>query len=181
MKFQETPLDGAYVIELEPFHDDRGFFARGWCQREFTAHGLNGNVSQVNLSYNKSKGTMRGMHYQVPPHAETKLVRCVRGALYDVIIDLRSESATFGRTFGVELNCENRKMLYVPERFAHGFITLQDDTEAIYQASEFYAPGSERGIRFDDPLFKIDWPVEIEVISDKDKSWANFDPSEAPA
>lgn len=174
MKFSETKLPGAYVIELEPRHDDRGFFARGWCQQEFKEAGLVDRVCQVNVSFNDVAGTLRGMHYQIPPHAETKLIRCIRGALYDVIIDLRANSATRGQWFGVELSADNRKMLYVPEQFAHGFITLVDNTEATYQVSEFYAPGSERGIRYDDPHFKIDWPVDPKVISEKDQTWDEF-------
>ena len=175
MKFIETPLAGAYVVELEPFHDDRGFFARGWCQKEFEAAGLIAEIRQANISSNKLAGTMRGMHYQVPPHGETKLVRCVRGSLYDVIIDIREGSETFGKWFGIELTAENNKMLYVPEQFAHGFITLEDNTEATYQVTEFYTPGSERGIRYNDPAFKIEWPTDVKVISDKDQAWDDFD------
>lgn len=175
MKFIDTPLAGAYVIELEPFCDDRGFFARGWCQKEFEAAGLVARICQVNVSSNKLAGTLRGMHYQIPPHGETKLVRCVRGALYDVIIDMREGSDTFGKWFGVELTEDNNKMLYVPEQFAHGFITLVDNTEATYQVSEFYTPGSERGIRYNDPAFKIDWPMDAKVISEKDVAWGDFD------
>ncbi|MCA9217712.1 MAG: dTDP-4-dehydrorhamnose 3,5-epimerase [Planctomycetales bacterium] len=174
MKFTETPLPGAYVVELEPFHDDRGFFARGWCQNEFEAAGLKSTIRQANISSNKLAGTMRGMHYQAPPHGETKLVRCVRGALYDVIIDVREGSKTFGQWFGIELTAENDKMLYIPEQFAHGFITLVDNTEVTYLVTEFYTPGSERGIRYDDPAFNIEWPLEVRVISDKDKSWDDF-------
>jgi dTDP-4-dehydrorhamnose 3,5-epimerase len=174
MKFSETDLPGAFVIELEPFHDDRGFFARGWCQSEFEKAGLVNKVCQVNVSFNKVAGTLRGMHYQIPPHCETKLIRCVRGALYDVIIDLRAGSTTHGQWFGIELSAENRKMLYVPEQFAHGFITLADETEATYQVSEFYTPGSERGIRYDDPRFAIEWPAAVKVISEKDQNWDDF-------
>ncbi len=174
MLFTETQLTGAYIIEIEKLKDNRGFFARSWCQNEFEKHGLNARIVQANVSYNKKKGTMRGMHYQKAPYEETKLVRCTRGAIYDVIIDLRPTSPTFTQWIGVELTAGNYKMLFVPENFAHGFQTLTDDSEVIYQVSQFYTPGSESGIRWDDPAFKINWPVEIQVISDKDKSWSNY-------
>ena len=174
MIFTETSLQGAYVVELEPFQDERGFFARAWCQREFREHGLTPVVVQANLSYNKKKSTLRGMHYQVEPYGEAKMVRCVRGRIYDVIIDLRPESPTYRQWFGVELTAENHKMLYVPENFAHGFQTLENDTEVLYQVSQFYTPGAERGIRYDDPAFNIKWPLDVAVISEKDRSWADF-------
>ena len=177
MIFTETPLRGAFVIELEKRGDDRGFFARAFCEREFAEQGLVTRFCQVNNSLSAQKGTLRGMHYQLAPKAETKLVRCVRGALYDSILDLREGSATFGESFGTELSADNRKMLYVPKGFAHGFVTLQDDTEAFYFVDEFYAPEYERGVRFDDPAFSIAWPVEPEVISDKDKAHRDFDRS----
>ncbi len=174
MKFVKTPLVDAFVIELEPMRDDRGFFARGWCTREFEERGLVSKIVQANVSYNKSTGTLRGMHYQVAPYEEAKLVRCTRGALYDVIIDLRPESATYGQWYGAELSAENRKMLYVPPGFAHGYQTLEDGTEAFYQVSEFYAPGAEQGIRYNDPKFAVEWPQAVQVISEKDASWPNY-------
>ena len=174
MIFTETKLKGAYVIEIEKLKDNRGFFARAWCQNEFKAHGLTSRVVQVNVSSNKKKGTLRGMHYQLSPYEETKLIRCTRGAIYDVIIDLRPSSPTYAQWIGVELTEENYKMLYVPENFAHGFQTLEDDTEVTYQVSQFYMPGSESGIRWNDPAFSIDWPIQVQVISDKDKSWPDY-------
>lgn len=177
MKFFETPLAGAYVIELEKIGDERGFFARAFCQREFAKHDLAREIVQVNNSLAERKGTLRGMHYQLAPKAETKMVRCIRGTLYDVILDLRSGSPTFGKHFGVELSAENRKMLYVPKGFAHGFVTLVDGTEAFYFVDEYYAPEQERGIRWNDPHFGIAWPIEPVVLSEKDKSHRNFDPS----
>jgi dTDP-4-dehydrorhamnose 3,5-epimerase len=176
MIFTETPLSGAYVIELEKRSDDRGFFARVFCEREFADHGLSTRFVQVNNSLARQKGTLRGMHYQLPPSAESKLVRCVRGSFHDVIIDLREESPSFGRHFEIELSAENRTMLYVPKGFAHGFITLERDTEAFYFADEFYAPERERGIRWNDPRFGIEWPLEPAVISEKDRSHPGFDP-----
>lgn len=176
MRFTETELSGAYIIDVEPHRDERGFFARGWCQREFEEAGLVARVVQVNISTNERAGTLRGMHYQLQPHAETKLVRCTKGALFDVIIDLRPDSPTFMQWTGVELSAGNYRMLYVPEDFAHGFITLEDGTEATYQVSEFYTPGAERGIRYDDPAFGIEWPRAVDVISDKDRAWPDFDP-----
>jgi len=173
--FTEIKLKGAYIVDLEKREDERGFFARGWCQNEFEAHGLAPRVVQANISYNKKRGTLRGMHYQLAPYEETKLVRCTRGALYDVIVDLRPTSPSYKQWFGVELSAENYKMLYVPEGFAHGFITLQDETEATYQVSQFYTPGSERGLRYNDPAFGIEWPVEVRVISEKDKSWPDYE------
>lgn len=174
MKFTETKLPGAYVIELEPFTDHRGFFARSWCHNEFEAQGLTTRVAQANISFNHKKGTLRGMHYQLPPHGEVKIIRCTRGALYDVIIDLRADSPTYKQWFGIELTADNHKMFYVPENFAHGFITLEDNTEATYQVSEFYTPGAERGLRWNDPVFDITWPTAVTVISDKDANWADF-------
>lgn len=174
MIFEQTALEGAVVIRLERYEDDRGFFARSWCQREFAAHGLADRVVQVNTSYNRRRGTLRGMHWQEFPHAETKLIRCTRGALYDVIIDLRPDSPTHRRWVGVELSADNHDMLYVPEGFAHGFQTLSDDTEAIYQVSQYYTPGAERGACYDDPAFGIDWPLPVTSISDKDKAWPDY-------
>lgn len=174
MKFVPTPLQGAHVIEVEPREDERGFFARAWCQREMAEHGLDPKVVQCNLSFNHTLGTVRGMHYQVAPHQESKLVRCLRGSIFDVVIDLRPESTTFAHWFGVELSAANRKMLFIPVGFAHGYQTLQDDTEVFYQVSEFYQPGSEAGIRWDDPAFAIEWPVEATLISDKDRAHPDF-------
>jgi dTDP-4-dehydrorhamnose 3,5-epimerase len=176
MIFTETKLPGAYLIDVEKRGDHRGFFARAWCQQEFEEHDLVPRVVQANISFNKRKGTLRGMHYQVAPYAETKLVRCVRGALYDVIIDLRPDSPTYMQWLGVELTDENYRMLYVPEGFAHGFQTLMDNTEATYQVSQFYTPGAEGGVRYDDPAFGIEWPIDVQVISDKDGSWPNYSP-----
>jgi dTDP-4-dehydrorhamnose 3,5-epimerase len=172
--FHETDLKGAYVIEIEKLKDHRGFFARSWCQKEFEKHNLVSQAKQANVSYNKKKGTLRGMHYQLAPYEETKIVRCTRGAIYDVIIDLRPASSTYTQWIGVELSAESYEMLYVPENFGHGFQTLKDDTEVIYQVSQFYTPGSERGIRWDDPAFGIDWPLAVQVISDKDNSWPDY-------
>jgi dTDP-4-dehydrorhamnose 3,5-epimerase len=176
MIFTETPLPGAHIIELERRSDERGFFARVFCQREFADHGLASHFVQVNNSLAREKGTLRGMHYQLPPSAETKVVRCIRGSLYDVIIDLRGESPSFSQHFGIELSAENRKMLYVPKGLAHGFITLEADTETFYFADEFYAPERERGIRWNDRRFGIEWPLEPAVISEKDRCHPDFDP-----
>lgn len=180
MIFTPTRLRGAVVIEPERREDDRGFFARVYCEREFREHGLTPNVSQTNISWNPRRGTLRGMHYQLPPHAEAKLVRCTRGAIFDVIVDLRPGSPTHREWVGVELNEDNRRMLFVPEGFAHGFVTLRDDTEITYQVSEFYTPGAERGLRWDDPGLGIEWPIEPLVVSDKDRGWELLDAG-APA
>ncbi len=176
MVFKETPLIGAFVVDLEEHRDDRGSFARAFCRREFEEHGLDGTVVQANLSVNRHAGTVRGMHYQVPPATETKFVRCLRGAIHDVIIDLRPESGTYGQHFGIELSAENRTALYVPRMFAHGFQTLVDDSEVMYLVGEFHAPGAERGVRHDDPAFGIAWPLPVAVISDKDAAWESFEP-----
>jgi len=176
LKFLPTPLPGAYLIELERRGDDRGFFARLFCEREFGAAGLETSFVQVNNSLSARRGTLRGMHYQLPPAAEVKLVRCVRGALQDVIIDLRPNSPTFGRWFGAELTAENRTMMYVPRGFAHGFITLADDAEAFYLVSAFYAPERERGVRFDDPRFGVQWRIAPTEVSPKDRVWPDYDP-----
>jgi dTDP-4-dehydrorhamnose 3,5-epimerase len=171
VKFHRAELDGAYIIELEKLEDDRGFFARTWCQKELEDHGLAAQIAQANVSFNTKAGTLRGLHYQVAPYKETKLIRCTRGALYDVIIDLRRGSTTYKQWMGIELTAENYKMLYVPAQFAHGFVTLDNNTEATYFMSEFYAPGAERGLRWNDPAFGITWPRPAEVISEKDASW----------
>ena len=175
MKFTETKLKGAYIIEIEPITDERGFFARSWCQKEFTEFGLNANLVQCNISFNPKKGTLRGMHYQTKPYEEAKLVRCTMGAIYDVIIDLRPDSPTFKQWVAVELTAENRKMLYIPEGMAHGFQTLVDSTEVFYQMSEFYHSESATGLRWDDPVFGIEWKKQQNlIISDKDLSYPLF-------
>ena len=174
MIFTETPLTGAFLIDLELHRDERGFFTRTFCRREFEKRGLNANVVQCNLSSNAKAGTLRGMHFQKPPAAEAKLVRCVRGALYDVIVDLRPESSTYRANFGVELSADNRRALFIPENFAHGFLTLADNTEIEYQMSEFYQPGSAAGFRYDDPNFDLSWPREIEIISQQDLDWPRY-------
>jgi dTDP-4-dehydrorhamnose 3,5-epimerase len=171
MIFKETELKGVYLIELEKIPDERGFFARSYCEKEFLNHGISFNPVQANLSYNKNSNTLRGMHYQESPYEEAKLVRCVRGAIFDVIVDLRNGSSTKNKWVGVELNQENRKSLYVPKGFAHGFLTLEPNTEVCYLMSDFYVPGKGRGIRWDDPFYDIQWPSQVCVISDKDKAW----------
>ena len=174
MIFTETNLKSSFLIELEPRADERGFFARTWCQREFEAHGLQTRWVQCNISFNQKKGTLRGMHYQVAPYAEAKLVSCTRGAIYDVIIDLRCDSPTFKQWLGVKLTAANRQMLFIPEGFAHGFQTLEDDTEVFYQMSEFYAPDYAKGVRWDDPAFGISWPADERIISRRDQSYPDF-------
>jgi dTDP-4-dehydrorhamnose 3,5-epimerase len=176
MKFIETELKGAFLIDPEPLEDERGFFARTWCRKEFEQHGLNPDWVQCNISYNKRKGTLRGMHYQVAPYAEAKLVRCTMGAIYDVIIDLRPDSKTYRQWISAELSAENRKMIYMPQGFAHGFQTLLDNTEVFYQMSEFYAPGYARAIRWNDPQVKIRWPEAERTISEKDQKIEDFVP-----
>jgi len=172
MRFIETKLKGAYVIEIEPISDDRGFFARSWCQHEFCDRGLNANLVQSNISFNVKKGTLRGMHYQTKPHEEAKLVRCTMGAIYDVIIDIRLDSSTFKAWVAVELSAINRKMIYIPEGFAHGFQTLKDDTEVFYQMSEFYHPESSKGIIWNDPELGIEWILTKDlIISLKDRQY----------
>ena len=171
MKFIETGLKGAFILELEPRSDDRGFFARAFCQRELKAHGLNPAIAQCNLAFTKTKGTVRGLHYQTPPATEAKLFRCIRGRNFHVIVDMRPESETYLQYVGVELSPDNHRALYVPELFAHGYQTQEDQSEALYQVSEFYSPGHERGLRYDDPKLSIDWPIPASVVSDKDRSW----------
>ena len=177
MIFTETPVEGAYLIELEKRGDERGFFARAFCKNEFDALGLETEFVQINNSLSAAKGTLRGMHYQLPPAAEVKVVRCVAGALWDVVLDLRPDSPSYGRWFGAELSARNRRMMYAPRGIAHGFVTLADDTEAFYLVSAFYAPELERGVRWNDPRFAIEWPVKPSVISDKDRDRADFDPA----
>lgn len=176
LNFFATKLEGAFIIEPERLEDDRGFFARTWCEREFAAHGLEPRCVQCSISFNQKKSTLRGLHYQVAPSEEAKLVRCTRGALYDVIVDLRSDSKTFGQWFSAELTAENRQMIFIPKSFAHGFLTLQDDTEVFYQMSAFYAPEYVRGLRWNDPAFGISWPAEVRVISERDRNYPNFVP-----
>ncbi len=174
MIFTETSLQGAYLLEIKKLEDERGFFGRSWCKNEMEAHGLNGNVVQANTSLSLHRGTLRGMHFQKHPYEETKLIRVTRGSIFDVIIDLRPASPTFKKWFGVELNEGNYKMLYVPEGFAHGFLSLRDNTEVTYLVTQFYTPGAEGGIRYDDPAFGIEWPERVRVISSKDKDHPDF-------
>lgn len=174
MIFTETRLKGVFLIEPELAEDDRGFFARIFCCREFEAHGLNPNLRQCNISFNKKKGTLRGMHFQAKPREEAKLVRCTNGVIFDVVIDLRPESDTFKQWFGVNLSAENRTMLYAPEGFAHGFLTLQDESEVFYQMSEFHHPECAQGARWDDPSFRVEWPLIPKVISEKDRAYRDF-------
>jgi len=177
MLFVGTKLEGAFVVEPEPRKDERGFFARIWCQREFQEHGLVANVVQSNLSYSRKAGTLRGMHYQVAPDEETKLIRCTKGAIYDVIIDLRPTSPTYMQWEAFELTADNYKMLYVPKGFANGFQTLEDNVEILYHVSQFYSPMSERGVRWNDPQFGIKWPdVPLRTISEKDRNWPDYVP-----
>lgn len=178
MIFTETELSGAYLVDVEIQEDERGFFARAWSRDDFSAHGLSTEISQCSVSYNHRAGTLRGMHFQSDPHAEVKLVRCARGAIYDVIVDLRRDSPTFMRWLAVELTEQNRRMLYVPEGFAHGFQTLLDGTELFYQISQRYVPEAARGVRWDDPAFGIEWPpVARRIISRRDQEWPDFVPA----
>lgn len=175
MIFTETPLRGAYLVELEPRNDERGFFARSWCEREFAERGLNPSLKQCNISFNKKRGTLRGLHYQRTPYQEAKLVRCTRGAIFDVIVDLRPNSPTFKQYFSIELSPDNGKMLYIPEEFAHGFQTLEDNTEIFYQMSTFYVPDAACGLRWNDPAFNIAWPaVDFRIISERDETYPDF-------
>ncbi len=179
MKFTETQLAGAYVIDIERREDERGFFARAFCQNEFAAHGLKPVIAQANLAYNKVKGTLRGMHFQYPPAAETKVVRCTRGAILDIIVDLRPDSATYLQHIAVELSADNYRALYVPERFAHGYQVLEDGTETSYQVGEFYTPGAEGGLNYLDPRLGLKWPLPVASISPKDAVWAMLDEVES--
>ncbi len=179
MRLTETDIQGAFIVDLEPHRDERGFFARSFCQHEFEDRGLSPVVAQCNVSFNAQAGTLRGMHYQLPPSAEAKLVRCTSGGIYDAIVDVRPSSPTYLETVGVELTAENRSALYVPEGCAHGFQTLTDDTEVFYQMSEFYAPGLARGFRYDDPRFAIAWPLEPSCVSENDLALAPYDPERA--
>ena len=174
MQFHHTRLAGVVEISLDTMTDERGFFARSWCQQEFRARGLNSNLAQCNISFNIHKGTLRGMHYQVPAFPEAKLVRCTKGAIYDVVVDLRPGSSTFTQWIGVRLSAADHSMVYVPEGCAHGFLTLEDEAEIFYQMSEFFHPESARGVRWNDPQFKIEWPGEVKVISERDCSYPDF-------
>jgi dTDP-4-dehydrorhamnose 3,5-epimerase len=174
MQFVATGLSGAFEIRPELLHDERGFFARSWCRLESESHGLNPNLVQCNISFNSRKETLRGMHYQATPHAEAKLVRCTRGAIYDVALDLRENSPTYKKWTAVELSSEKRNMLYIPEGCAHGFLTLTDETEVFYQMSAFYAPEAGRGVRWNDPAFQIQWPGRVEIISERDRTYPDF-------
>lgn len=171
MTFHETMLKGAFVVELDKVDDDRGFFARSFCAREFEQHGLRSNVAQVNISQNHEKGTIRGMHYQISPASEPKLIRCIRGAIWDVIIDMRPSSDTYLQHIRVELSADNRVAIYVPDMFAHGYQAITDGAEILYLVGEFYTPGCERGVRYDDPAIGINWPLPVTMISAKDANW----------
>jgi dTDP-4-dehydrorhamnose 3,5-epimerase len=175
MKFTQTGLTDAFVIDIEPYSDDRGFFARAWCRREFEGVGIQFNFVQANIAFSREKGTLRGMHFQRPPRAEAKLLRCIRGGIFDVMIDLRPDSPTFKKWLGIALTAENHKMVFIPEGFAHGYLATVHETEVFYLVSEFYAPDSEDGVRWDDPAFGIEWPMTDNlIISAKDKSWPDF-------
>ncbi len=174
MIFTETALAGAFIVEPERLEDDRGFFARTWCHDEFAAHGLDPALAQCNVSYNKRKGTLRGMHYQAAPYEETKLVRCTRGAIYDVAVDLRPQSTTYKRWVAVELTADNYRMFYIPKGLAHGFQTLQDDSEVFYQMSECYHPECARGVRWDDTALRITWPLPDPIMSSRDRGYADL-------
>lgn len=176
MKFAETYIPGAYVVDVKKIEDDRGFFARTFCRNEFREHGLDPVVAQCNLSYNRLRGTLRGMHFQTPPHEEAKLVHCIRGRIFDVVVDLRQDSKTFTEWHGEELDQKDYRMLYIPEGCAHGFLTLENDTEVLYQMSEFYVPEASSGVRWDDPEFNIEWPEEPRIMSQKDRNFPDFVP-----
>src|SRR6516225_7544629 len=178
MVFTETKLKGAYIIDLERREDSRGFFARAFCQKEFAAHGLKPTIAQANIAHNIRKGTMRGMHFQFPPAAETKFVRCTRGAILDIIVDLRPESPTYLQHIAAELSEQNYRALYVPERFAHGYQVLRDETETSYQVGEFYTPECEGGLSYSDPRLALKWPLPIAVMSEKDRAWKSLDQQE---
>jgi dTDP-4-dehydrorhamnose 3,5-epimerase len=175
MVFAEAGLPGVYEIQIDPKPDERGFFARTWCHDEFASNGLDSQLVQCSLSYNTKKGTLRGMHFQAPPHAETKLVRCTRGSIYDVVLDLRQESKAYRRWIGVQLTAEKRNALYIPKGCAHGFLTLEDNTEVFYQMSDFYDANSSRGVRWNDPAFGIVWPAKVEMISPRDANYPDFE------
>ena len=175
MIFHESKLPGVFEIQLEPQRDERGFFARTWCQREFERHGLNSRIVQCSISFSTQRGTLRGLHYQAKPYEETKVVRCTRGSIYDVVVDLRPHSPAYKAWVAVTLTGENHRMVYISEGCAHGFLTLEENTEVFYQMTEFYNPDSARGVRWDDPAFQIAWPEHVEVISERDRSYPNFE------
>ena len=175
MIFTETALKGAFLIDIQPHNDNRGFFARAFCQKEFEEHGLKPVIAQANLAFNHQKGTLRGMHFQFPPAAETKVVRCTRGAIVDIIVDLRPESPTYLQHISVELTEDNHRAIYVPERFAHGYQVLADKTETSYQVGEFYTPGCEGGLMYNDPVLGLTWPLPVSVISEKDQAWKTLE------
>jgi dTDP-4-dehydrorhamnose 3,5-epimerase len=176
--FAETPLNGAFLVDAEPIEDERGFFARLWCRREVEAHGLDANLVQCSMSFNRRAGTLRGLHYQIAPSEEVKLVRCTRGSIFDVIVDLRPDSPTSTKHFAVTLSAANRRMLYIPPGFAHGFQTLESDTEVFYQMSAYFDATAARGVRWDDPLFAIPWPpADHRVMNDRDRNYPDFRPS----
>lgn len=175
MRYTALSLPGAYLIDIEPLQDERGLFARTWCRREFEQHGLDTQIAQSNISLSRKRRTLRGMHFQAPPHEEIKLIRCTRGAIYDVIVDLRRDSPTFRRWFGTELTAENRRMLYVPKGLAHGFLTLRPDSEVQYQMSQPYVAEAVRGVRWNDAAFAIAWPEPVEVISERDRTFPDFE------
>lgn len=177
MHFHTTPIEGVFIVELRRIEDHRGFLARFFCEREFAAAGLETRFVQINNSTSRRSGTVRGLHYQAAPHGETKLVRCLRGAIFNVAVDLRQGSPTYGRWYGTELDETNRLMMYTPKGFAHGCVSLTDDMEMLYMTSSFYAPGFERGLRHDDPAIGIRWPIPVTEVSDKDRAWPDFDPA----
>lgn len=174
MKFKKTTIDGLNIIDLNKIEDERGFFARAFCKDEFDNNNLDSNVLQANISFNKEAGTMRGMHYQKSPYQESKYIRCISGSIYDVAIDLRKDSPTYGQHFGIKLTARNRTALFIPKDFAHGFVTLEDNTEVMYLVSQIYVPGAEQGIRWDDPRFDVEWPIVPKIVSEKDSQWEGF-------
>ena len=176
MRFTPTTLNGAYIVDIEPLSDERGFFARSWCKDEFNRRGLNSELMQCNISVNKAKGTIRGLHYQENPFGEAKLIRCSGGAIYDVIVDLRATSPSYGQWFSAELTAANYRMLYVPEGFAHGFQSLEDSTEVFYQMSQAYQEEYARGVRWNDPAFNVSWPLPNPILSSRDESYPDFRP-----
>lgn len=176
MIFTPTPIPGAWIVDIEPREDARGFFARSWCREEFSRHGLDARLVQCSISFNRRRHTLRGMHYQAEPHQEPKLVRCTRGRMWDVVLDLRRDSPAFRRWHGVELTAENRRALFVPAGCAHGFLTLEDNVEVLYQMGEFYHPESARGVRWNDPAFGIAWPADAPLLSERDASYPDFTP-----
>lgn len=177
MKFHPTPLAGAHLLELDRREDSRGFLARFFCEREFSAAGLENRFVQINNSTSNHKGTLRGLHYQMPPNAEVKLMRVLRGSIFDMIVDVRRNSPSFGGWFGARLDDRNRLMMYAPRGFAHGFLSLTDDVEVLYMSSAFYTPGAERGVRFDDPSVGMEWPIPPVIVSDKDRAWPDLSPA----